>query len=121
MRTCKKCGVSKPLEAFQIYNQRCRNGYIVPGTLTHASLLSLGEQHVLFFTTKDHWSGKSEIKWIEEGLMALPSIMTTARLKSIAIPPIGCGEGGLSWEGSVKPLILKLLADSDLIVELYDR
>ena len=56
------------------------------------------------FATKNHWRGKSKIEWIEQGLAALVELTRRNRWKSLAIPPLGCGAGGLEWN-RVRPLI----------------
>ncbi|MGI8307003.1 macro domain-containing protein [Saccharopolyspora hattusasensis] len=49
------------------------------------------------FPTKRHWHDGSRIEWIEQGLTALPRIITEHHAGSIAVPPLGCGLGGLDW------------------------
>jgi len=59
---------------------------------------------VINFPTKRHWKGKSRIEDIRAGLAALVSEVRQRRIYSIAIPPLGCGLGGLDWK-KVRPLI----------------
>lgn len=56
------------------------------------------------FATKAHWRDPSRIEWIAQGLPTLAEVMTQMRPASIAIPALGCGHGGLSWD-DVRPLI----------------
>ena len=49
------------------------------------------------FPTKDHWKQPSNIRWIEDGLESLKDFMREHDLRSVAIPALGCGEGGLDW------------------------
>jgi O-acetyl-ADP-ribose deacetylase (regulator of RNase III) len=60
------------------------------------------------FPTKRHWRSASRIEDIEAGLAALASEVRRLRLASIAIPPLGCGLGGLRWT-AVRPLIEQAL------------
>lgn len=62
------------------------------------------------FATKDHWRGKSKIQWIEKGLAELVRLTRQNGWKSLAIPPLGCGAGGLDWR-EVRPLIEAAFAD----------
>jgi O-acetyl-ADP-ribose deacetylase (regulator of RNase III) len=61
-------------------------------------------RYVINFPTKRHWRGNSRIEDIESGLVALIEEVRTREIKSIAIPPLGSGLGGLDWQ-VVKPLI----------------
>jgi O-acetyl-ADP-ribose deacetylase (regulator of RNase III) len=56
------------------------------------------------FPTKDSWRNYSRIEWIEEGLTDLRAQLVSREIASVAIPPLGCGLGGLAWN-SVKRLI----------------
>jgi len=56
------------------------------------------------FPTKKHWKGKSKIEDIKSGLKALIELVKKERIQSIAVPPLGCGNGGLEWD-EVRPLI----------------
>ncbi|MEM8484003.1 MAG: macro domain-containing protein [Bacteroidota bacterium] len=54
-------------------------------------------RYIINFPTKNHWRGKSKMADIESGLQALIEEIHTREIKSIAIPPLGCGNGGLNW------------------------
>lgn len=73
---------------------------------------------VVNFPTKENWRNPSKIEWIEQGLIGLSKLIARMHISSIAIPPLGCGLGGLDWD-QVKPLIVDSLAGLDLDVELY--
>lgn len=70
------------------------------------------------FPTKDHWQDKSQIQWIKEGLAFLRDHYKVWGLRSIAMPQIGCGLGGLNWT-QVKPMIEQFLESEELDVEVY--
>lgn len=83
----------------------------------HAEEVQLGRMHVwessermhspryvINFPTKQHWRNKSRLEDIESGLEALVSEISRLGIHSIAVPPLGCGHGGLDW-ASVLPLI----------------
>jgi O-acetyl-ADP-ribose deacetylase (regulator of RNase III) len=67
-------------------------------------------RYIINFPTKRHWRGKSRLEDIEAGLQALVSEIRTRDIRSIAIPPLGSGLGGLNWY-EVKPLIEQTLAE----------
>jgi O-acetyl-ADP-ribose deacetylase (regulator of RNase III) len=62
------------------------------------------------FPTKQHWRGKARIEWVKEGLTDLRRVLREREIRSIAIPPLGCGNGGLDWR-DVRPLIEAALSD----------
>ena len=63
--------------------------------------------------TKAHWRDPSQMAWIESGLSQLAELAAKAGAHSIAIPPPGCGNGGLEWR-RVEPLVLTALGSFDL-------
>ncbi|KIQ53414.1 type II toxin-antitoxin system antitoxin DNA ADP-ribosyl glycohydrolase DarG, partial [Meiothermus taiwanensis] len=67
-------------------------------------------RYIINFPTKRHWRGKSRIEDIEAGLAALVEEIRSRRIRSIAIPPLGSGLGGLNW-AEVRPRIENALAD----------
>jgi O-acetyl-ADP-ribose deacetylase (regulator of RNase III) len=54
------------------------------------------------FPTKQHWRAPSQLSWVEEGLQDLRRFLLENQIKSIAIPPLGAGHGGLDW-AEVRP------------------
>lgn len=60
--------------------------------------------YIINFPTKDHWRDASRIQFIEEGLVDLVAQVRRLGLRSVAIPPLGCGNGGLHW-ADVRQLI----------------
>ncbi|OWL95127.1 hypothetical protein CBQ26_13835 [Deinococcus indicus] len=66
--------------------------------------------YVINFPTKQHWRAPSEIRFIEEGLEDLVRVIRAHNIRSIAIPPLGCGNGGLDW-AEVKPLVEQAFAN----------
>lgn len=73
---------------------------------------------IINFPTKDKWREKTKIEYIISGLISLKELIKNKRIKSIAIPPLGCGNGGLLW-ADVKPIIEKELStqtDTDILI-----
>lgn len=66
--------------------------------------------YIINFPTKRHWKENSRLQYVEQGLEDLVSEVRRLNLESMAIPPLGCGNGGLSWEREVRPLIEEALA-----------
>lgn len=57
----------------------------------------IGPRWIVNFPTKQHWRAKSQMQWIQDGLVDLRHFLEDNQVKSIAIPPLGAGQGGLSW------------------------
>ena len=79
-----------------------------------------GPRWVINFPTKQHWRQPSKMEWITSGLYDLHRFLVEHKVKSIAIPPLGAGNGGLRWS-QVKPQIEKILADlKDVQIIVYE-
>ncbi|MFN6565837.1 macro domain-containing protein [Dendronalium sp. ChiSLP03b] len=87
------------------YIKACRNKSLRIGTLHYCWE---EEKLIINFPTKDRWREKSKIEYIHLGLSELVNLIPSLNIKSIAIPPLGCGNGGLSWT-DVRPIILEYL------------
>lgn len=85
----------------EAYINACKNNEIGIGRLF---LFKEGGKIIVNFPTKDKWREKTKVEYLERGLNSLKKIVLRNKIKSIAIPPLGCGNGGLSW-GIVKPII----------------
>jgi O-acetyl-ADP-ribose deacetylase (regulator of RNase III) len=105
---------------FEIYQSACKRGEVVPGKMFVVPTNRLDNpKYIINFPTKRHWRGKSQIEDIDSGLLDLVRVVRQEGIRSIAIPPLGCGNGGLDW-GDVRPRILKALAGlPDVEILLY--
>jgi len=106
---------------FKAYADACKTGQVKPGHMFiyHAGTLAT-PKYVVNFPTKDHWRGKSRIEFIQDGLVDLVEQIKALSISSIAIPPLGCGNGGLDWQ-QVKPLIEQAFtAIPDVEVRLFE-
>ncbi len=93
-------------ENFKAYEAACKTDQVQPGKMFIYELNRLYNPRLIInFPTKRHWKNKSHIADIETGLSDLINIVQQHQIRSIAIPPLGCGLGGLAWE-SVRPLII---------------
>jgi O-acetyl-ADP-ribose deacetylase (regulator of RNase III) len=92
-------------ENFRVYEQACKKDLIKPGKVLVVPTMGLGNpRYIINFPTKVHWKGKSKLEYIESGLEDLARQIRAHGIQSIAIPPLGCGNGGLDWR-DVEPLI----------------
>lgn len=95
---------------FAAYAVACKNGEVQPGRMfVFATGLLTHPRFIINFPTKRHWRGKSRMEDIESGLQALVEVIHQYNIRSVAIPPLGCGLGGLVWS-AVKPRIEAALA-----------
>jgi ribA/ribD-fused uncharacterized protein len=93
------------------YEAAIRSGELRPGT---AMLFDLPDgRKWAALATKDDWKNPSKPEWVEAGLADLAKNMKAAGLTTVALPPPGCGNGGLEW-AKVEPLVLKHMKDFDL-------
>ncbi len=84
---------------FKAYKAACDSKDLQPGKVLVHNLQRLhNPKYVIDFPTKRHWKGKSRIVDIEEGLDDLVREIRRRQINSVAIPPLGCGLGGLRWE-----------------------
>lgn len=74
-------------------------------------------QRVVCFPTKQHWQGKTKLEWIESNLLKLASWCQVNEVASIAVPPLGCGAGGLEFD-VVRDLIYQYLDHLETDVRL---
>src|SRR5690554_6170789 len=82
-------------------------------------LVLAGKKLIVNFPTKTNWRLPSEYQYIEDGLRELSRFIVERDIKSIAIPPLGAGNGGLQWN-KVKTLIEKHLIDLDCDIQVYE-
>lgn len=98
---------------FDAYANACKRGEVQPGRMFVFETGQFTNPSVIInFPTKRHWRGKSRIEDIESGLQALAEVIRCRHLRSVAIPPLGSGLGGLQWE-DVRPRIEAALQSLD--------
>jgi len=100
-------------ENYKEYKKLCSKNLMVPGKVfvfDNNDMLSDGiHRYLINFPTKKHWRSKSKIEFIEDGLDDFVKEIKEHRIKSVAIPPLGCGNGGLAWD-DVKPIMEQKLS-----------
>jgi O-acetyl-ADP-ribose deacetylase (regulator of RNase III) len=97
-------------ENFKVYVKACKNNDLQPGRMliVETGLLT-NPKYIVNFPTKRHWKGKSRLEDIRAGLETLVLEVQRMGIQSIAVPPLGCGLGGLDW-ADVRPLIVQAFA-----------
>lgn len=93
-------------QMFRAYEQACKTGAVQLGKVQVHDLGGLvgGPRWIINFPTKGHWRAGSRMADIEAGLQDLTETIQRLNIRSIAVPPLGCGHGGLDW-ADVRPLI----------------
>lgn len=103
---------------FQAYAKACKEGEVEVGRMFVTERSGPGPRWIINFPTKKHWRNPSRLAWIEAGLADLVDIVRSRNIRSIALPPLGSGNGGLDWK-TVLPLVeaaSAALSDVDVIV-----
>lgn len=107
-------------ENFRAYEAVSKAGDLAPGGLFITERQDiLGPRFIINFATKKHWRHPSKLEWIEHGLAMLREEIVARGIRSIAIPPLGAGNGGLDWD-DVRPLIAATLSDLDCEIVVYE-
>lgn len=108
-------------ENYRIYAAACKRKEFNIGDLLVVKENSMdGEKIIINFPTKTEWFRKSQYEYIEKGLQKLVEVIKEYQITSIAIPPLGCGNGGLKWE-KVKPMIEKHLGHlTDVDIQVFE-
>ncbi|WP_326533070.1 type II toxin-antitoxin system antitoxin DNA ADP-ribosyl glycohydrolase DarG [Pseudorhodoferax sp.] len=96
---------------FALYAAACKARQVEVGKMfvTESGELD-GPRWVINFPTKQHWKGGSRLEWVEAGLKDLKQVLHDRQIRSVAIPPLGAGNGGLDWP-TVKARIQAELGD----------
>jgi len=103
-------------EMYADYVKKCQRGEVKPGMpYIYKTLFT---PQIVNFPTKDHWKSVAKISDIERGLQHLLAHYKEWGITSLAIPPLGCGNGQLEWK-AVGPLIYKYVKQMDIPIEMY--
>jgi O-acetyl-ADP-ribose deacetylase (regulator of RNase III) len=107
-------------ENFKAYARACKAGEVAPGSMfTVHNAGTVTPRFIINFPTKRSWRQPSRYEDIESGLKALVTELQRLGVKTVAVPPLGCGNGGLDWN-RVRPMIEHALGNlPDLTVLLY--
>ena len=99
-------------QMFRAYERDCKAGEVKLGKVEVFDLggLAGGPRWIINFPTKGHWRTGSRMADIETGLQDLVTTIKRLHIRSIAVPPLGCGNGGLDWN-EVRPRIESAFAE----------
>ena len=98
---------------FRAYEEACKRKEIQVGHMFVTENLTFeGPRWLINFPSKKHWRQPSKLEWIVEGLKDLRRVVEEKGIRSIALPPLGCGNGGLDWS-DVRPEIERALGPLD--------
>jgi len=103
-------------EMFTDYLNKCKQGIVKIG---QPYLYKVSKNRwIINFPTKQDWKNPSKLEYIEDGLKYLANHLQEWGITSLAIPPLGCGNGQLDWN-DIQPLIDKYLGNSQIPIEIY--
>jgi O-acetyl-ADP-ribose deacetylase (regulator of RNase III) len=98
---------------FKAYAAACKLNEVQPGRMfIYETGRLTNPLYIINFPTKRHWKGKSRMEDIDDGLVALAEEIRNRKIRSIAIPPLGSGLGGLDWS-KVRPRVEAALIGLD--------
>ena len=108
-------------ENFKVYAAACKRQEILPGKMFVYKTGRLSHPHyIINFPTKRHWRGKSRIEDIDAGLAALVEVIHQYDIRSIAVPPLGSGLGGLDWSEVKSHIFHALQPLNEVSITVYE-
>lgn len=106
-------------ENFASYERACKSGEVKTGQMHIVQRLA-SPRFIVNFPTKRHWRQPSKLEYVRDGLGDLVAQVKRLKIESIAVPPLGCGNGGLDWP-AVRPLIIEAFSMiADVRVVLFE-
>jgi O-acetyl-ADP-ribose deacetylase (regulator of RNase III) len=107
-------------ENFRLYAAACKSKQVQTGRMFVTEVRELdGPRWIVNFPTKQHWRAPSQMAWVVDGLQDLRRFLIEQKVKSIAIPPLGAGNGGLEW-AEVRAQIEVALGDLDTEILVFE-
>ena len=107
-------------ENFRRYAAACKAKEVQTGKMFVTPVHELdGPRWIVNFPTKQHWRAPSRMEWVVDGLQDLRRFLIEQQVKSIAIPPLGAGNGGLEW-AEVREQIERTLGDLDIDILVFE-
>lgn len=101
---------------FKEYKELCQQQLIKTGTLY--PYYDNDKVKIINFPTKQHWRSPSKIEYIIDGLKWFINNYERLSIDSITFPPLGCGNGGLTWD-CIGPIMYYYLKDLPIDIEIY--
>ncbi len=103
------------------YEAACQAGEVRVGQMLVTQDRDLVGQHwIINFPTKKHWRHPSKLEWIRDGLKDLARVLRDKGIRSVAVPPLGCGNGGLEWSQVRREIEAALSELDDVEVIIYE-
>ncbi|WP_122455762.1 type II toxin-antitoxin system antitoxin DNA ADP-ribosyl glycohydrolase DarG [Pseudomonas viridiflava] len=107
-------------ENYRLYAAACKAGEVETGKVHVTAVNEMdGPRWIVNFPTKRHWRSPSQMAWITEGLHDLRRFLLENHVKSVAVPPLGAGNGGLKWS-EVREQIIDVLSELDVDVLVFE-
>lgn len=107
-------------ENYRHYAAACKAKEVQTGKMFVTSVHELhGPRWIVNFPTKQHWRAPSRMEWVVDGLQDLRRFLIEQKVKSVAIPPLGAGLGGLDWN-EVREQIEMALGDLDINILVFE-
>jgi len=109
------------VQNFDLYAAACKAKQVKVGQMFVTETGELdGPRWIINFPTKGHWKGSSRLEWVESGLGDLKRVLRERQIKSVAIPPLGAGNGGLDWPTVKSRIHAALSGMEDVEVIVYE-
>ncbi|MBP7461590.1 MAG: macro domain-containing protein [Candidatus Delongbacteria bacterium] len=106
---------------YKVYEKACKQEDVVPGKMFVYETGNLtNPKYIVNFPTKRHWRGVSRYEDIDSGLEDLIHVIKKYSIKSIALPPLGCGLGGLDWNKVRKRIEFFLAGFTDIDITVFE-
>ncbi|MCF6314419.1 MAG: macro domain-containing protein [Verrucomicrobiales bacterium] len=108
-------------ENYQTYAAACKEQQVEVGRMHITAGVELdGPRWIINFPTKQHWRSPTQLKWVQDGLQDLRAFILKENIKSIALPPLGCGNGGLGWDMVKQEILTALEGLSETRILIYE-
>ncbi|MHB8764471.1 MAG: macro domain-containing protein [Deferrisomatales bacterium] len=109
-------------ENTRAYVAACRKGEVRVGRVFVTENRGIaGPRWIINFPTKKHWRNPSRLDWVRAGLEDLACVVREYGIRSIALPALGCGNGGLEWAQVRREVETALGGLEDVVVVGFDR
>jgi O-acetyl-ADP-ribose deacetylase (regulator of RNase III) len=108
-------------ENWRAYQVACQHGEVKVGRMfVVENMSSEPPRWIINFPTKRHWRHPSRLEWVQEGLKDLIRVLRDKQIRSVALPALGCGNGGLEWRSVREEIEVALSALPELDVLIYE-
>ena len=107
-------------EMFQAYRKACAASMVRVGKMNVYETKGQFPRYIINFPTKQHWRNPSKLEYIQTGLHDLIRILKDLKIGKVAIPPLGCGLGGLPWDVVRKILVYALKDVPEIEVVVFE-